>query len=225
MNKYILITIFIISVLILVTILYFRKEKYTYAGKSWPVSIANQAKVTTISKQDDLYILTTDSSGNIGKTANVPIGAILMWSGQAVQQDSNLNPTNGVPVGWAICDGTNGTPDLRSRFIVGAQGTNQVAGTDLTGYNTGDMGGEEFHQLTVPEMPSHNHLANIVGGSDQTYEAPYASTDVGDQSFRLTTFTGGDPNNIDANGNPLTLPHNNMPPFYALAYIMKTYIN
>jgi len=217
MNKYILITIFIISVLILVTILYFRKEKYTYAGKSWPVSIANQAKVTTISKQDDLYILTTDSSGNIGKTANVPIGAILMWSGQAVQQDSNLNPTNGVPVGWAICDGTNGTPDLRSRFIVGAQGTNQVAGTDLTGYNTGDMGGEEFHQLTVPEMPSHTHgYSDVWVSSDATYSGGGGGFGGGG----TTNATGGDPTNNNA-----TLPHNNMPPFYALAYIMKTYIN
>ena len=217
MNKYILITIFIISVLILVTILYFRKEKYTYAGKSYPVSITDQAKVTTISKQADLYTLTSDSNGNIGKTANVPIGSILMWAGQAVQQDSNLNPTNGVPVGWAICDGTNGTPDLRSRFIVGAQGNNKVAGTDLTGYNTGDMGGEEFHQLTVPEMPVHSH-----GGGFTTVYENGLSTGFSDGNIQATgvntSSTGGDPNNNNA-----TLPHNNMPPFYALAYIMKTF--
>ena len=224
MNKYILITIFIISVLILVTILYFRKEKYTYAGKSYPVSITDQAKVTTISKQDDVYTLTTDSNGNIGKTANVPIGAILMWSGQAVQQDSNLNPTNGVPVGWAICDGTNGTPDLRSRFIVGAQGNNQLTGTNLTGYNTGDMGGEEFHELSDPEMPPHDHNTNFgngpCSGEDCASNNGISIAQYGN-GWLYTAVTGGDP----ASKNSATLPHNNMPPFYALAYIMKTYIN
>lgn len=223
MTKYILITIFIISVVILTTILYFRKEKYTYAGKSYPVSISGQANVT-ISKQADLYTLTFDSNGNIGKTANVPIGAILMWSGQAVEQDSNLNPTNGVPVGWAICDGTNATPDLRSRFIVGAQGNNQLTGTNLTGYNVGDMGGEEFHQLTVPEMPSHSHNITTVqkGTNIKNPYGPNAGSWQG-ATFLGTSSTGGDPNNKDENGNPLTLPHNNMPPFYALAYIMKTF--
>lgn len=222
MTKYILITIFIISVvIILATILYFRKEKYTYVEKSYPVSISDQANVTNISKQADLYTLTSDSNGNIGKTANVPIGAILMWAGQAVQQDLNLNPTNGVPVGWAICDGTNGTPDLRSRFIVGAQGNNQLTGTNLTGYNAGDMGGEEFHQLTIEEMPSHNHTTQV--GYDGRAIGPSSNGAAKSSGNYGTSSTGGDPNNKDTNGNPLTLPHNNMPPFYALAYIMKTF--
>lgn len=45
----------------------------------------------------------------------IPPGIILMWSGE----------TTTIPVGWFLCDGTNGTPDLRDRFIVGADSTNE----------------------------------------------------------------------------------------------------
>lgn len=56
----------------------------------------------------------TDSSNRIATTSFVkatstlPSGVIVMWSGSSI------------PSGWALCDGTNGTPDLRDRFIVGA---------------------------------------------------------------------------------------------------------
>lgn len=51
--------------------------------------------------------------------AIVPQGAILLWSGAA----------NAIPSGWALCDGTNGTPDLRGRFLVGAGGSYAVGAT------------------------------------------------------------------------------------------------
>ena len=67
----------------------------------------------------------------------VPAGGIIMWSG-AIDQ---------IPDGWALCDGTNGTPDLRDRFIVGAG----------SAYSVADAGGAASHELTVDEMPSHTH--------------------------------------------------------------------
>jgi microcystin-dependent protein len=69
----------------------------------------------------------------------VPSGAILMWSGETP------------PVGWALCDGTNGTPDLRGRFIVGYDPSDPD-------YNaTGLTGGEKSHTLSQTEMPGHVH--------------------------------------------------------------------
>ena len=70
-------------------------------------------------------------------TNMIPSGVICMWSGESTA----------IPSGWHLCDGSNGTPDLRDRFIVGAGST----------YKVKDTGGEASHTLTTNEMPSHNH--------------------------------------------------------------------
>jgi microcystin-dependent protein len=145
-----------------------------------------------------------DNSGNLSTSAQVPIGAIIMWCGTTA------------PSGWAMCDGTNGTPDLTGRFIVGINGKNS---DNLTTLNIGDMGGEEFHQLTVPEMPSHAHsygaLSNDSSNNGLGGIANGCTVNNTSEMYG-TTSVGGDPTN-----NFVTLTHNNMPPFYALAYIMK----
>jgi len=79
----------------------------------------------------------------------VPPGAIIMWSGAI----------NDIPVGWALCDGSNGTPDLRDRFIVGAGGA----------YNPGNTGGAESVTLTVAQMPQHSHGASSSSAGAHTH--------------------------------------------------------
>ena len=59
--------------------------------------------------------------------AAVPAGTIAAWKGAA----------DAVPAGWALCDGANGTPDLRGRFLVGAGGD----------YAVGDTGGAATEEL------------------------------------------------------------------------------
>ena len=55
------------------------------------------------------------------------------------------------PEGWALCNGANGTPDLRGRFLIGYNETKED-------YNKiGKTGGTEFHKLTLDEIPGHNH--------------------------------------------------------------------
>ena len=186
-----------------------KKDRYTYTGgtpasttntvgtsTTWPTVVLGNARVPTPSTLLGSS-LNADALGNLSITAAVPIGAILMWCGTSA------------PAGWAMCDGTNGTPDLTGRFIVGINGKNSAG---LTTLQPGDIGGEEFHQLTVPEMPSHTHTtvtgahnAGYNGGSNYIFN-----------NGTITGAAGGDPTNKDA-----TLPHNNMPPFFALAYIMK----
>lgn len=124
----------------------------------------------------------------------LPQGLIVMWSGTTV------------PYGWTLCDGQNGTPDLRDRFIVGA-GRN---------YNIGATGGEDKHKLLANEMPVHAHSytqkveANDNWKSGGTTSPNNATTWHNQQGG--TYYTG------EAGGN---FAHENRPPYYALAYIMR----
>ncbi|EMA57163.1 hypothetical protein [Halorubrum lipolyticum] len=117
----------------------------------------------------------------------VPSGVITMWSGS----------TGDVPSGWTLCDGSDGTPDLRDRFVAGAGGQ----------YAAGDTGGSDSVQLTESEMPSHTHGTNAVspGGGGTNYGTEFSQDH--------------DPANIEDTGGDE--PHENRPPFYALAFIMK----
>jgi len=71
---------------------------------------------------------------------DVEAGTIVLWSGSVVD----------IPATWALCDGTNGTPDLRNRFIVGSGAT----------YAVGASGGTIWHSHTVSmAIHRHDHLA------------------------------------------------------------------
>lgn len=122
-------------------------------------------------------------------TQTIPTGVIVMWSGAA----------NAIPSGWALCNGSNGTPDLRNRFIVGAGST----------YNVGATGGADTVMLTVAQMPSHYH-------SYQIAEA-YAGTNTSQGVFRIL---GGITQNTSSTGGGQS--HENRPPYYALCFIIKT---
>jgi len=142
---------------------------------------------------------------------SIPTGVIVMWSGTTI------------PSGWALCDGTNSTPDLRNRFIVGANDASKTGITTQTGpgfnattgviddtYEPGDIGGETSHQLTVAELAAHTHseLYNTPSsGQDQ------AGSGSGDNDNTSSRQTGSEGSNHF---------HENRPPYYALAFIMKT---
>jgi microcystin-dependent protein len=103
-----------------------------------------------------------DSSTAIATTAFVhsvlPQGVIMMWAGSA----------GSVPTGWWLCDGSNGTPDLRGQFIVGAGGA----------YNPGDTGGSEGVTLNANTLPIHSHTlsgsftSNTAGSHTHTITDP-----------------------------------------------------
>ncbi len=102
---------------------------------------------------------------------------------------------NKIPAGWALCNGENNTPDLTDRFVLGA-GWN---------YSVRNTGGEKQHQLTVEEMPSHTHGLIWASGS-------------GGASGNRGNLINADGDTKPTGGNRA---HNNMPPYYALAYIIK----
>ncbi|MBU0478297.1 prepilin-type N-terminal cleavage/methylation domain-containing protein [bacterium] len=132
---------------------------------------------------DDVYI--RQLSTWVSDMTGVPSGTIAMWSGASA------------PSGWDLCDGTNGTPDLRDRFIVGAGSS----------YAVGATGGENTHTLTIAEMPAHSHSYNETwhkGNATFNSAANYMTARVNN-----TGSTGGN------------AAHENRPPYYALCFIMK----
>lgn len=132
-------------------------------------------------------------------TPDIPVGAIILWSGT----------TSDIPTNWHLCDGTNGTPDLRGQFVIGAGGS----------YSVGNTGGEETHTLTLSEMPKHSHvLANYGNG-----RPIYASNVSGNGSFWgiYVDYYGGSGPSVETDSVGSSQPHNNLPPYYALCYIMK----
>ena len=130
---------------------------------------------------------------------------------------------NTPPTGWTLCDGSNGSPDLRNRFILG-WGNRGITAT----------GGEENVTLTEAHMPSHSHNGSGTTSSDgaKTYQGGGSSGWNAGYHHRIS-LGGNNAWNINTSDNHAhtfsfttdsrgsNQSHNNMPPFYVLTYIMK----
>jgi hypothetical protein len=137
----------------------------------------------------------------------VPTGVITLWYGAIAS----------VPSGWLLCDGTNGTPDLRNRFIVGAGSTYAV---DATGGSANAALVSHTHTATVTD-PGHNHLSNATGLVNNNIN--FTGTGGADYRNVNDTQTGSAFTGITvANSTEgVSATNANLPPYYALAYIMK----
>ena len=147
----------------------------------------------------------------------IPIGGIIMWSG------------SDEPDGWALCNGQTKdgktTPDLRNRFIVGSGGE----------YNNGWTGGQKSVTLTQSQMPSHNHTGttNKDGAHEHTANG---SMNVASGSGGTVVYVSAPPSGrhgviyprgsehqhaFTTNATGGSQAHENRPPYYALAYLMR----
>ena len=164
-------------------------------------------------KDNDTNVTSTISSW---EKFGLQPGVIVAWSGSIKT----------IPAGWALCDGTNGTPDLRDKFIVGArQDDTGISKSNIMGilFQTGGStthnhgGSTGPHQLTIAEMPSHSHTFDIhdgLGGGPGLAHRDFNALAEGPKE--TTDTTGGN----QSHSHPIFSDYN-VPPFYALAFIMK----
>jgi len=131
-----------------------------------------------------------------GLNVAAPSGLISLWSGAIVD----------IPDGWFLCNGANSTPDLRNKFVVGAGDTHAVDA----------VGGESTHVLSEAEIPVLSHAGHNAQQWFGTRKAVDTTTDDLDAGKNVGFKAATIPNHGSGNA------HNNLPPFHALAYIMKS---
>jgi hypothetical protein len=143
--------------------------------------------------------------------ASFPTGGIILWSGSVAS----------IPSGWALCNGSNGTPDLRNRFVVGAGSTYAVDGT---GGSADAIVVSHTHTATSTSTvtdPGHVHQLGSAGGfagggfpTNETQGASgFASSSATTGITVATSTTNASTGSSGTNAN--------LPPYYALAYIIK----
>jgi len=171
--------------------------------------VLKDANDTTIQTYDNLYgIIGTASSAG----TTIPSGLIAMWSGSI----------GSIPSGWYLCDGSNGTPNLTDRFIVGAGSTYAVNAT----------GGATTASLTSTNLPAHTHTATVtdpghthtITPTIYTTGSAARGTGTGDSNAAtLSTATTGISVAVSGGGSggASGTAFSILPTYYALAYIQK----
>jgi hypothetical protein len=179
-------------------------------------------------------------------SARLPAGIIAMWSGLVAA----------IPAGWVLCDGTNGTPDLRQRFIMGAGTTapGTVGGSltptvNVTAVSAGTPAGSianagshnhggstQNYQLTISDLPNHSHgyeglqTTGVQSGSGSTgaVTASRTTDSQGGGGSHAHGINSDGSHNHSFSGTVLAAHTHSVtiddgrPPWYALAFIMKT---
>ena len=145
-------------------------------------------------------------------SGTIPVGGIIMWSGSI----------GTIPTGWALCNGSNGTPNLQDRFIVGAGSGYSVAGTGGSADATLVSHSHTATSTSTVSDPGHRHRTN--GQSAQQGVAqPVGNGSIENGPLTSSSTTGitvSTSTTISTEGSSAT--NANLPPYYALAFIMRT---
>ena len=164
----------------------------------------------------------------------IPVGGIIMWSGTIAS----------IPSNWSLCNGSNGTPDLRNTFVIGAHSDSSGAKTTVTGSATASGGSKDA------TLVSHEHTTDsiIETGSTSAKDLSGSVTHIS-EGFNVNgtvsgVFTKTNQGNSSPTGSASTSPvsgismdvnhrhstdtqgsaatDKNLPPYVALAYIIRT---
>ena len=172
--------------------------------------VLKNAAGETIGTYDNIYGIVGVQTA-VGTT--IPTGMISLWYGSI----------GSVPAGWYLCDGSNGTPDLRDRFIVGAGSTYSV---NATGGSADASVVAHTHTATSASTvtdPGHLHTwgavpSNTTGSNSRSYREGGAdgNQNTSTATTGITVATSTTVNSAGVAGTNL-----NLPPYYALAYVMK----
>jgi len=163
------------------------------------VALGASATATTQSANDNSTKVATTAY----VAAVIPSGVIVIWSGSA----------GAIPSGWNLCNGSNGTPDLRDRFVVGAGSTYAVGNTGGTkdaivvshSHSITDSG--HAHDVRIPSRTVGNNATALYSTSD------------GSTKSTVTSDSANTGISINSTGDSGT--NANLPPYYALCYIQK----
>jgi hypothetical protein len=143
-------------------------------------------------------------------------GMIMMWSGTIAT----------IPSGWLLCNGSNSTPDLRDKFIIGASAdsggaakTNVTASYTQTGGTKDAIVVSHTHTATVTD-PGHTHPFRTGAGGPPFDQVSVASKNEYDVSTSTRSAVTGITVANSTEGSSGT--NQNLPPYYALAFIMKS---
>lgn len=140
---------------------------------------------------------------------SIPTGGIIMWSGSIVS----------ITTGWALCNGQNGTPNLQDRFVIGAG----------SAYAVGNTGGSKdaivvshTHTGSTSSNGEHNHSSTVPKGyyanSGDGYGGLFGTSPT---TQRYTNSAGAHTHTVTIDSTGENGVGKNLPPYYALAYIMK----
>ncbi len=171
-------------------------ELWLQAGYAYKFVLQDSSNVTINTYDNISGIISTIPTSN----TTLPAGCIIIWSGS----------TGSIPSGFVLCDGSNSTPDLRNSFVLGA-GNSYTVGQ--TGGSTDAIVVSHTHTVTDP-----GHLHNIASTGSGTIANDTPSGATGSSTATTASNTTGI--TLVATGTSGT--NANMPPYYALAYIMKT---
>jgi hypothetical protein len=168
--------------------------------------------------------LATTAFATAAAAAAFPAGGIIMWSGSVAS----------IPSGWALCNGSNGTPDLRNRFVVGAGSTYAVA---ATGGSADSVVVSHTHTTSGSGTYNNYYLDQVQYNASGTASGPITVPQNG--TFSSSLYTGGTDGpsagiqfkmsgttaTVNTIGNTASSgvsgTNANLPPYYALCFIQK----
>jgi hypothetical protein len=187
-----------------------------FDGDGAPIAVALDESGSVIVDNDTIIAILNNYLNDL-----FPVGMVILWAGSVASISS----------GWALCDGTNGTPDLRNRFVVGAGSTYSVGGTGGAVSGTTSTAGAHTHggatgstALTTAQMPTHFHSlgSNVVSltgsGGQITGSGTFSNGALNTQN----EGSGEAHNHTITSGGDHTHTLATLPPYYALCYIMRT---
>lgn len=140
-------------------------------------------------------------------------GTIIMWSGLL----------SNIPTGWALCDGANGTVDMRGRFL---------RGVENIGDPDGATGGQDSYTISAAQMGPHTHGGSTSTDGDhwhyvnqdshaETTDGSYDALATSSTSTNPSKYSGTHTHSISVGSTGSGAAVDNLPQYYELAFLMK----
>jgi len=161
-------------------------------------------------------VIVSSGSGTPIWGSGFPSGGIIMWSGSIAS----------IPSGWYLCDGNNGTPNLKDRMVIGA---GNLYAVNATGGSKDAIVVSHTHTGSAAAVGDHQHEVfgfwHWVDESIEIMATRLKSTDQsasGRDDDQTSGLAGGHSHSLTINSTGSSGTNANLPPYYALAFIMKS---